>query len=71
MCVCVCVCFRAIRGAVVDGDADLLPAAQLCGLRHHGVYIRGLRCADRVHPAHHGRTVCLPTRSSTSLVRDA
>ncbi len=66
----VCVFFRVIWGAVVNGDEDLLPAAQLCGLYHHGVYICCLRCADRIYPARHGRPVRFPTRTSTSLVRE-
>ncbi len=68
--VMLCVCFRVIWGAVVNGDADLLPAAQLCGFCHHGVYICCLRCANRIDPARHGRPVRFPPRTSTSLVRE-
>ncbi len=55
---------------MVNGDAVLLPAAQLCGLCHHGVYICCLRCANRIDPARHGRPVRFPPRTSTSLVRE-
>lgn len=52
---------------MVDGDEVLIPAAQLFGLNHHGCYIRSIRCADRIDPAGHGRPVCFPARSTSSL----
>lgn len=63
-----CVYFRVVWGAVVDGDEDLIQAAQLCGLSYYGWYIRCFRCADRINSARHGRPVRFPACSATSLV---
>lgn len=65
-----CVYFRVVWGLVVDGDEDLIPAAWLCGLGHYGCYIRRIRCVDRINSARHGRPVCIPACSATSLVID-
>lgn len=55
---------------MVDGDGDLIQAAQLCGLSYYGWYIRCIRCADHINSARHGRPVCFPACSATSLVID-